>query len=177
MATIPVVIAEFILKSVIENDFRNALLVGCTSIIFGFLLFVADRKQSQRKTAHKNVSLKYAAMIGSAQVLALVPEVSRSGITMTTALFLGYSRIDAAKFSLLLSIPTTFATGALIAFDLAKNSSSSLIADAFLTGTLAFVFAYGAIWGMMRWLQYYSFTPFVIYRVALGIIIIIIWYT
>lgn len=172
IGTVPVVVVGFILKDIIEEDFRSALLVGCTSIIFGILLYVADRKVRQNDQPHKNVSLKHAAIIGLAQTLALVPGVSRSGITMTTALFLGYSRVESAKFSLLLSIPTTFAAGTLITFDIVQNGSSGLIADALLTGALSFCFAYMAIWGMMRWLQHYSFTPFVIYRVVLGVLLI-----
>lgn len=174
VGTIPVVISGLLLKSLVEHEFRNATLIATTSILFGLLLFYADQ-QKHKEAVGAQVSVSHAVLIGLAQSLALVPGVSRSGITMTAALLLGYARVDAAKFSLLLSIPTTFAAGSLIAVEMAQNGNPELIGDAFLTGALAFVFGYLSIWGMMKWLASYSFTPFVIYRVLLGCAIFVIF--
>lgn len=171
IATLPVVIFGLILKSAIENDFRSAALVASTSIIFGGILYLADRKAAKNKRELLFMAPIHALYIGLAQALALVPGVSRSGITMTAALFLGYSRTDSARFSLLLSIPTTFAAGVLIAKDLIQSESAAMIKDALISGGMAFVFGYMAIWGMMSWLKQYSFMPFVIYRVALGLVL------
>lgn len=169
LATIPVVIGGLLLKNLIENDFRNAALVASTSIIFGIVLYLADRKAAKNKRDMQFMPPVHALYIGLAQALALVPGVSRSGITMTAALFLGYSRTDSARFSLLLSIPTTFAAGALIVKELMESGSAVMIRDALISGGMAFVFGYLTIWGMMTWLRQYSFTPFVIYRIALGL--------
>lgn len=169
LATIPVVIFGFMLKALIENDFRNVTLIASTSIIFGLLLYLADRKAATNSREMGFMPHLHALYIGLAQAMALVPGVSRSGITMTAALFLGYSRTDSARFSLLLSIPTTFAAGALIVKDLAESNDSMVIRDALISGSMAFIFGYLAIWGMMSWLKKFSFVPFVLYRIVLGI--------
>lgn len=106
-----------------------------------------------------------------AQALALVPGVSRSGITMTAALLLGQKRPEAARFSLLLSILTTAAAGTLGAVDLAQSQDAALQADAMIAGGLAFVSAFLAIAGLMAWLRRASLTPFVIYRLFLGAVL------
>ena len=172
VATIPVVIAGFLLKTLIEDDFRSALIIGVTSIVFGILLFLADRKAEENHKVIEGMPIKDAFLIGLSQMVALVPGVSRSGITMTSALFLGYSRTASAKFSLLLSMPTIFAAGTLIVFEMLKSPNPVQTQDALLSGAMAFIFGYLAIWGMMSWLKKSSFTPFVIYRVLLGVAIL-----
>lgn len=170
-ATLPVVVAGFLLKDMIANDWRSPVLIAATTIIFGVVLWLADRRASQAKGAIAGLTWRDAMIIGVAQALALVPGVSRSGITMTTALFLGQSRPEAARFSLLLSIPTTAAAGLLGSYDLARSGDAALQGDAFIAGLLAFGSALAAIAGLMAWLKRASFTPFVVYRLALGLIL------
>lgn len=170
VATIPVVAAGFVFMDMIAQDFRNVALIATMSILFGVVLFIADRRAArQGPRAMDEMSVRHALYIGLAQVLALVPGVSRSGITMTAALFLGYSRTDSARFSLLLSMPTIFAAGVLMAADMVSAGNGVLIMDALAAGAMAFVFGYAVIWAMMSWLKKFSFTPFVIYRIALGL--------
>lgn len=170
-ATVPVVIAGFLLKDVIANDWRSPTLIAATTIMFGVVLWLADRRADHAVGIIARLTWRDVMIIGAAQTLALVPGVSRSGITMTAALFLGQSRPEAARFSLLLSIPTTAAAGALGGYDLIRSENAALQGDALIAGALAFASALLAIAGLMAWLKRASFTPFVIYRLALGLIL------
>jgi len=113
-----------------------------------------------------------AFIIGLSQALALIPGVSRSGITMTSARFLGFSRVDAAKFSLLLSIVAISGAGLLTSIDLYQIGNIDLGLDVFLAVLFSFIFGYIAITLMMKWLSQSTFKPFVIYRVILGLVLL-----
>lgn len=168
LATVPVVIAGFAFKDVIEDDLRSPLIITVTTAVFGLLLWLADRQAGRAQGTVAGLSWRDVLIIGLAQALALVPGVSRSGITMTAALFLGQKRPEAARFSLLLSIPTTAAAGTLAGADLVQTSNAALQADALIAGILAFFSALAAIGGLMAWLRRASFTPFVVYRLVLA---------
>ena len=167
-ATVPVIVAGFLLKDRIESDWRSPVLIMVTTAGFGVLLWVADRRANRAEGSVDGLTWRDVLLIGAAQALALVPGVSRSGITMTAALLLGQSRPEAARFSLLLSIPTTAAAGGLGAMDLAGTQDAALQTDALIAGGLAFLSALAAIAGLMAWLRRASFTPFIIYRLALA---------
>jgi undecaprenyl-diphosphatase len=107
-------------------------------------------------------------LIGLAQVLALIPGTSRSGITMTAGRFLGFERVEAARFSLLLSIPAILGAGSLAGYDLYHSGNAVLGYTALVGAALAFGTALIAIVLMMGWLKRASFTPFVVYRILLG---------
>lgn len=167
-ATIPVVIAGFLLKDRIEGDWRSAELIMFTTAIFGILLWIADRRSSEDENGLAGLGWRTVILIGLAQATALVPGVSRSGITMTTALLLGMGRSDAARFSLLLSIPTTAAAGILGIANLTATGDAGVREEALIGGVLAFISAWLSIAGLMAWLKHSSFRPFVIYRLALA---------
>lgn len=167
-ATVPVVVAGLLLKDRIESDWRSAALITVTTLVFGVLLWLADRRGRTGAGTVAGLSWRAALIIGLAQVLALVPGVSRSGITMTAALFLGQSRPEAARFSFLLAIPTTAGAGVLTGADLLQSGDAALQGDALIAAVLAFVSAYLAIAGLMSWLRRATFTPFVVYRIALA---------
>lgn len=171
VGTLPVVIAGFLLREVVSGDWRNPALIAGTTIGFGIVLYLADRF-GRRQRAMEGMGLHHALLIGLAQCLALVPGTSRSGITMTAALLLGYERAEAARFSLLLSIPTTAAAGLLMGRELWRSGDLAMQADALVAACLAFVAAWLAIGGMMAWLRHASFTPFVVYRLSLGVILL-----
>ena len=136
-------------------------------LCFGILLFVADKiNMTVRKMEH--ISFRGAFFIGLMQAVALVPGTSRAGITMTAARFLGVERQDAARFSLLLSIPTIIGAGVLKGFELSETENTVLIYDVFMLAGFSFLFALVAISLLMVWLRRASFTPFVIYRILLG---------
>jgi undecaprenyl-diphosphatase len=168
VATIPVVILGFALKGLVATEFRSPLLIAATTIGFGVLLFVADRRGDAAERGLGGMTYRDALLIGLFQALALIPGVSRSGITMTAALFLAFSRTEAARFSLLLSIPTIIAAALLGGIELWQSDNAALQADAVYVAALAFAAAYVAIWAMMAWLRRFSFTPFVLYRFVLG---------
>lgn len=167
VATIPVVLAGLALKGMVETTLRDTLVIAWMTIVFGALLYLADRSRGTRTVGE--MGLRDAALIGMSQALAIVPGVSRSGVTMTAARFLGYSRPEAAHFSLLMSIPTILAASALIGFELQAERGRLLDPDLWIAAALAFVAALTAISLMMQWLRRASFTPFVVYRLLLGI--------
>ena len=115
-------------------------------------------------------------LIGLAQVLALIPGTSRSGITITAGRRLGYARSDAARLAMLMSIPTILASGGLLGAEVAFNMDTATARDAGIAAIFAFIAALGALAVMMRLLKTVSFTPYVIYRVALGIVLLFIAY-
>jgi hypothetical protein len=123
-----------------------------------------------------DLTWRTAFLIGLAQVLALIPGTSRSGVTMTAARSLGFTRKDAARFSLLLGIPTILGAGVLSGYDLYQTGDLMLGLDVFLAMALSFISALVAIYLMMRWLEKASFTIFVIYRILLGVGLLTIIY-
>ncbi len=161
----------------IIDDLRSPMVIGIASIVFGILLWHADRRHSSpTDTATpriENLTWRHALNVGFAQILAIIPGASRSGVTMTTARYLGWSRPEAARFSMLLAIPTIGALGLLASVDLAtgKVSNASPIA-ALIVAILSFISAYIAINLMMKFVQSTSFTPFVIYRLIFGVLLI-----
>lgn len=168
VATLPIVVAGLLAKDLVGTTFRSGLLIATTTIVFGIVLWFADRDAERHDRELDQMTLRDAIVIGLAQVLAILPGTSRSGITMTAALFLRFSRTESARFSMLLSIPTIAAAGLLATLDLLESGNATLQADALWAALLAFIAALGAIWGLMKWLRTSSFTPFVIYRLVLG---------
>lgn len=168
-ATLPVVAAGLALKDTIATDWREPVLIVVTTAAFGVLLWLADRRADRATGTIETLSWRDVMIIGMAQALALIPGVSRSGITMTAALLLGLGRTEAARFSLLLSIPTTAAAGVLGGADLVASGNVGLQVDSLFAGVLAFAFAIAAIAGLMSWLRKATFLPFVIYRLVLAI--------
>jgi undecaprenyl-diphosphatase len=167
VATIPVIIVGFLGKDYVETQFRSAELIAWSTLGFGIVLWIADKVGM---TVHRMEHLNWgnAIFIGLMQVLALIPGTSRSGITMTAARFLGMERADAARFSMLLSIPTILGAGVLGGLDLYKTGDLALRHDAIIAAALSFVTAVIAIWGLMRWLRNAGFGPFVLYRIVLA---------
>jgi undecaprenyl-diphosphatase len=150
IATIPIIIAGFFAQDLVENHLRTLEVVGWATIGFGVVLYLADRTgMTILKLDHLTIS--HALVIGVAQVLALIPGTSRAGITITAARFLGYDRREAARFSMLMSIPAI---------------------DALIAAGLSFLTALVAIALFLRWLRFAGFGPFVIYRLALGALIL-----
>ncbi len=172
VATLPIVLAGLLAKDLVGTTFRSGLLIATTTIVFGIVLWFADRGAERHDRGLDQMTLRDAIVIGLAQVLAILPGTSRSGITMTAALFLHFSRTESARFSMLLSIPTIAAAGLLATLDLLQSGDATLQADALWAALLAFVAALCAIWGLMKWLQTSSFTPFVIYRLVLGVFLL-----
>lgn len=177
IATVPVVIAGFLLKvSGLDTALRSTAVIGWTMLGFGLLLYWADTRSVRERSAAE-WTLKDAAILGLWQVLALIPGTSRSGITITGARFLGYERVDAARLSMLMAIPVITASGVLLGLDVVAEADAALARDASIAAAFAFLAALLALFVMMRLATRISFTPYVIYRVVLGLILLGIAYT
>lgn len=175
LGTIPVVLAGLAMHHYMPGMIRSMEVIAWATLGFGIVLWIADRVgMTVRRIEH--LGIVDVLIIGLAQCLALIPGTSRSGITMTAARFIGMERPDAARFSMLLSIPTIIAAGALSGLDLYKSGDAQLAADAFVAAGLAFITALIAITLMMAWLKRASFTPFVLYRIVLGFFLLAVSY-
>lgn len=172
IATIPAVMVGFAIKDLVEVYARSALIIAITTIAFGLLLWYADIKAKQFKTIDK-LSWRNALVIGLFQVLALIPGTSRSGITMTAGLLLGLTREASARFSFLLSIPTILGAGSLATLDLLE-AQQAVDWTAMLYGVgFSFFSAYACITLFLTWISRIGMLPFVIYRMLLGIALLI----
>jgi undecaprenyl-diphosphatase len=173
LATVPALIAGAAMGDALAESLRSPLLIAINLIVFGVLLGVVDhygRKQRDVWSVHWGGAL----LIGCAQVLALIPGVSRSGITMTAGLAMGLSRVDAARYTFLMSVPITAAAcahGLLTAL----RSSESVDVPAFLIGAaVAALAGLGCIHFLLGFLRRAGMLPFVIYRIALGVLVLVV---
>lgn len=175
LGTLPVIGAGYWMNKVLPGGIRSIEVIGWATLGFGVLLWVVDRfGLTVRRMEH--LKLNDALIIGASQVLALIPGTSRSGITMTAGRMLGMERPDCARFSMLLSIPTIIGAGVLKGLELYQSHDVSQVSAAVTAAMLAFVSAFIAIALMMAWLKRASFTPFVLYRVALGGFLLLLTY-
>jgi undecaprenyl-diphosphatase len=169
IATVPSIVVGFVLKETgLIDMMRSAFLIGWMMLIFGIVLWWADQRGAEVKVA-EDWTLREAWILGLWQVVALIPGTSRSGITITGARFLGYSRGDGAKVAMLMSIPVILASAALLGVDVVRESDLGKLSDLAIATVLAFLSALLALVLMMRLLRSVSFTPYVIYRVVLGV--------
>jgi undecaprenyl-diphosphatase len=154
---------------------RNVAVVAWNTILYGLLMLVADMVGPQKRTIG-DMTLKSALIIGFAQALALIPGTSRSGVTMTAARFLGFTRSDAARFSFLLGIPAIAGAGVLTVGE-ALASGDTITMDAVYCAGLTFLAGLAAIAFLMALLKRVSFLPFVLYRMVLGGFLLVMIYT
>ncbi len=172
LATIPGAAIGFALEKHAETIFRNPLLIAAMLILLGVILYWADRRGAKNIDA-KNITLKTSFLIGLSQALAIIPGVSRSGITMTTGLLLGMTREGAARFSFLLSAPIIF--GAAVVKLPHVISHPSLITGNFIIGmVVSCITGLAGIGFLLRYVQTKTFLPFVWYRFLLGAVVIMI---
>lgn len=172
LATIPGAIMGLLLEEKAETVFRNPVLIAVMLIVLGVILYWADRK-GRKLTDVNNISLGQSLMIGISQALAIIPGVSRSGITMTTGLLLGLTREGAARFSFLLSAPVIFGAGLIKVPDILANPG--MINTPFLIGMLVSALSGAASIGfLLKYVQKKNFLPFVWYRFLLGSVVLLV---
>ncbi len=177
IATIPVVIVGLILKLTGMTELmRSTALIGWSMIIFGIVLYWADQNGGVTRKA-EGWTLRDALVMGLWQAVSLIPGTSRSGITITAGRMLGYARPDAARLAMLMSIPTIIASGTLLGLEVAVTADAQAARDGAIVAVLSFFAALGALAFMMRLLRSVSFTPYVIYRLVLGTILLWVAYT
>ena len=175
VGSIPLMIFGYILHSSDLIYFvRNVEIIAWTTLFFGFILYFSDRSKT-KKDISKNLNLKSIIFIGIFQILALIPGVSRAGITITAARFLNFNRVDSTKISFLLSIPALIGASSLGITDAFKEtleiSYLSIIAI-----VLSFLFSFITVKYFLKYVNNFSLNIFVIYRVFLGIILLLIIY-
>lgn len=177
LATIPAVIVGGVIALAGWADaLRSPTLIGWTMIVFGVALWWIDRRAPQSLVAVAWTPRR-AMVMGLWQAVALIPGVSRSGITITAGRALGFERHDAARLSMLMSIPVTLASGAVLGLELtAADLPPGILQATALATIMAFAAAYGALSMMMRFLSRVSFTPYVVYRVILGGVLLALAY-
>jgi undecaprenyl-diphosphatase len=175
LGTIPIGIFGVLFKDQIENGARDLYLIGTALIVLGLVLLAAERVGT-RSRSMEQIEARDGLAVGLAQALALVPGVSRSGATITAGLFLGLDRPTAARFSFLLSVPAVvlsglFELGSILTGEEGQHVSTGNLVLATL---LAFVTGYAAIAWLLRYLSTHSTIVFVVYRVALGVLVLVL---
>ena len=166
-ASLPIFIVALIVQAYLMPHLRNAVVIGIASIIFALLLWIADKQGSQAR-ANKDLTIKDAVLIGIAQAFALIPGASRSGVTMTAGMWLGLTRVEAARFSFLLAIPTIFAASLYGAYRAAQHEF--VINWPLTLGVIACsaIVAFLCIDWFLKVVGKIGMLPFVIYRILLG---------
>ncbi len=174
IGTIPVGLFGLLFKDFIETSLRSPLVIALATIVFGLLLWWADRR-GRRQRDEYSLSLGDILYIGLAQAVALIPGTSRSGITITAGLMLGLSRAGAARFSFLLSIPVIVLAGLLEVRDLVQGSAALPLTDLLLGAAVSGVTAYLSIHFFLSLLERIGMLPFIVYRLLLGAMLLVLF--
>ena len=176
IATIPICLFGLIFKIYrLDIIVRSIELIGWTMIIFGMLLFYADKLGKEKKSL-KNLSFRESLFIGFFQAFALIPGVSRSGISITGFRIFGYNKYDAIKISLMMSIPTILLSAFFISPEILEEKNISII-EILIPFILSFITAFVTLKVMVRYVYVFGFSPYVIYRIFLGIILLSMAYS
>jgi undecaprenyl-diphosphatase len=173
--TIPAGIVGLLFRHDIETTLRSPFVVACTTIGYAVLLLVADRVSAQERN-ERSIGWLDVVVIGCAQALALVPGTSRSGVTITAGLFRNLSREAAARFSFLLAVPVMTAAGlAEVAGYAGEASAGPLDTRAIVLGlVVSAVTGFACIHYFLKWLTRFGMLPYVVYRLALGAVLLVL---
>ncbi|MCZ3387028.1 MAG: undecaprenyl-diphosphate phosphatase [Actinomycetia bacterium] len=172
IGTLPIAIAGIALEDTIQTTFRNLWVIGANLVIFGIILGIADRIGANERPIER-LNLKDALLYGGAQMLALVPGVSRSGATISMGLGLGYRREAATRYAFLLAIPAVVASAIFQLPDVSAGAEPGM-AKTLVATVVAFFVGYAVIAWLLRYLRTRSFLPFVIYRIGLGTLVLVL---
>jgi undecaprenyl-diphosphatase len=174
IGSIPIIVLGLLLKDRIETTFRDLRIIAIALVIFSLILYAADRVGAKKREL-QDLTVGHGVAFGLAQAMALIPGVSRSGGTITAGLFLGYTREAAARYSFLLAIPAVLGSGFYEAYGALKGDAAGAPID-WPPTIVATVIAFGVGLTVIAWLLRYlargSFTPFVVYRVVLGLLVL-----
>jgi undecaprenyl-diphosphatase len=172
LGTAPIAVLGLLFKNKVETDARQLTLIAIALIVMGLVLELAERT-GRKERPIESLSVKDGVTIGFAQALALVPGVSRSGATISAGLFLGLDRAAAARYSFLLSVPAVVLSGLFELKDVGKGGGAGFGATALAT-VLAFIVGYASIAWFLKYLARHPVTVFVIYRVVLGVVLLVL---
>ncbi|KQZ84328.1 UDP-diphosphatase [Microbacterium sp. Root166] len=173
VGSIPIVVLGLLFQDQIETTFRSLWLVAGMLIFFGVLLGIADHVGAKKRKL-QDITIGQGVVYGFAQSLALIPGVSRSGGTITAGLFMGFERAAAARYAFLLAIPAVFGSGFYQLFKSWNEPGVFTLAETAVATVVAFFVALGVIAFFMNWISKHSFLPFVVYRVALGTLLLVL---
>ena len=175
LATLPAIILGYFIYDYVSLYFRSIQLIALSSIIFAIILFFADRVKMESKSWNKITYLE-ALVVGLFQVLAFIPGASRAGVTITGARLLGYDRVNAARFSMILSIPIILASMTLSLINILNEEYVAVnLYQSFFASLVAFITALLSIIFLMRFIKKANFNIFIIYRIVLGIILLVVY--
>ena len=176
IGTIPIIPIGYILyQTRLIDQLRSLEVIGWMSLIFGILLYISDKSKVTKKI-DTDLTNKSAVFIGLFQVLALIPGVSRTGVTITSGRMLGFNRFDSAKISFFLSIPTLAAASLLGIYNIYREASTELNFLAIIAVIFSFIFSYITIALFFSFIKKFSLSIFIIYRIALSLFILGIVY-
>jgi undecaprenyl-diphosphatase len=172
IGTIPIAVVGVTLEETIQTTFRNLWVIAANLVIFGLILGVIDRLAANVRPIER-LNLKDALLYGLAQMLALVPGVSRSGATISMGLVLGYTREAATRYAFLLAIPAVVASAIFQIPDVSASAEPGM-AKTLVATVVAFAVGYAVVAWLLRYLRTHSYLPFVIYRVVLGCAVLLL---
>ena len=176
ITSLPIILSGYLIaQSGIINDLRSLKVIGWTTVVFGILLYYSDKSESE-KNLEINFDIKSALIIGVFHIFSLIPGVSRSGIAITAARFLKFDRVNAARISFLLSIPTLLAVSVFGVYNIYVTENFDIIKLNFSSIILSFIFSYITIAAFLTYIKKANLDIFVLYRIVLGIIILIFAY-
>ena len=174
IGSLPIMVLGFLLRDAIRSPARNLWLISTTLIVFALVLAAAERWGPQRRKVDE-LTVRDGVLMGLAQALALVPGVSRSGATISAGLAIGLTRQAATRYSFLLAIPAVVAAGLFSVPDVLERGGTGpqpSIAQMVVATAIAFAVGYAAIAWLLRWVAHHSVYVFVLYRIALGAVIL-----
>ena len=173
LSTLPAILIGYFIYDYVSIYFRNIQLIAISSMLFAIILYLADKIQIQNKS-WKKITYLEALLVGLFQALAFIPGASRAGVTITGARFLGYDRLNAARFSMILSIPIILASMTLSLINVSKENYVDVnLSQSFTAAIVAFITALISIIFLMKFIKTFNFNIFIIYRFLLGILILL----
>ena len=176
IASLPIILSGYLIaQSGIINDLRSLKIIGWTTVLFGILLYVSDKRENE-KSLEINLDIKSALIIGILHIFSLIPGVSRSGIAITAARILKFDRVNAARISFLLSIPTLLEVTVFGIYNIYITDSFDVIKLNFSSIVLSFIFSYLTMVAFLGYIKKASLDVFVLYRIVLGVLILIFAY-
>jgi undecaprenyl-diphosphatase len=174
IASIPLAIMGYVFKDYIESSLRSPLVIACSSIVFGIILYASDLIGRSKTQKPKNVGMKHAVIIGLSQIFALIPGASRSGVTMSAAMAQGFSRTKAAQFSFLLAIPALLMVTAYGLLKIIKEPQDYNLLGVTTVLIVSFLASLVSIKLFLKLIEKISLTVFVWYRIALAVLILVL---
>ena len=170
LGSIPIGVLGLLFEDQIDHSLRNLYITASMLILFGLLLGLADRIAPHRKELDQ-LTVRDGILFGLAQALALIPGVSRSGGTIAGGLFMGYSRVAAARYSFLLAIPAVLASGGMQLLKIADDPVEPAWGPILVATLISFVVGYAVIAWLLRYISHNNFTLFVVYRIVLALVL------